>query len=108
MQAELFELDDDEMERAVRQEFAALLGIEATPLFTLIARYPNSMPQYLVGHLGRVDGNRTPAGDPTPVWPWPGMPTVGLASRIVCAVGKPPPKASWIGSVLRSQKLTAP
>ena len=54
LQAELFELDDDEMERAVRQEFASLLGIEATPLFTLIARYPNSMPQYLVGHLGRV------------------------------------------------------
>ena len=54
LQAELFELDDDEMERAVLQEFAALLGIEAAPLFTLIARYPNSMPQYLVGHLGRV------------------------------------------------------
>ena len=55
LQAELFELDDDEMERVVRQEFASLLGIEAAPLFTLIARYPNSMPQYLVGHLGRVD-----------------------------------------------------
>ena len=54
LQAELFELDDDEMEDAVRREFAALLGIETAPLFSLIARYPHSMPQYLVGHLGRV------------------------------------------------------
>lgn len=54
LQAELFELDDDGMERVVRQEFAALLGIEAAPLFSLIARYSNSMPQYLVGHLERV------------------------------------------------------
>ena len=54
LQAELFELDDDDMEGAVRREFAALLGIEAAPLFSLIARYPHSMPQYLVGHLGRV------------------------------------------------------
>lgn len=53
-QAELFELDDDEMERVVRQEFAALLGVKAAPLLSLIARYPSSMPQYLVGHLERV------------------------------------------------------
>ena len=55
LQAELFELEDEEMEQAVRREFAALLGIEAAPLFTLIARYPHSMPQYLVGHLDRVE-----------------------------------------------------
>ena len=54
LQAKLFDLDDDEMEGAVRHEFAALLGVEAAPLFSLIARYPHSMPQYLVGHLGRV------------------------------------------------------
>ncbi len=54
LQAELYELDDDEMERIVRQEFAALLGVKVAPLFSLIARYPNSMPQYLVGHLERV------------------------------------------------------
>lgn len=54
LQAEVFDLDDEDMEQAVRQEFAALLGVEAAPLFTLIARYPHSMPQYLVGHLDRV------------------------------------------------------
>jgi oxygen-dependent protoporphyrinogen oxidase len=54
LQAELFERDDQEMERMVRQELADLLGITAEPLFTRIARYPRSMPQYFVGHLDRV------------------------------------------------------
>jgi protoporphyrinogen/coproporphyrinogen III oxidase len=55
LQEELFNLDDAEMEHAVRQELGRLLGIRAAPLFVRIARYPHSMPQYLVGHLGLVD-----------------------------------------------------
>ncbi len=55
LQEELFHLDDNAMEQAVRREFASLLGIHAEPLFVRIARYPRSMPQYLVGHLGLVD-----------------------------------------------------
>ena len=47
-------LDDAQMEGVVRQELAALLGVQTAPLFSRIARYPQSMPQYLVGHLGRV------------------------------------------------------
>src|SRR5947207_630258 len=54
-QEELLTLDDAELERAVRQELGLLLGIQTTPLFTRIARYPRSMPQYFVGHLGLVD-----------------------------------------------------
>ncbi len=55
LQAELFNLDDAEMEQAVRQELATFLGIQAAPLFTHIARYPRSMPQYRVGHLRLVE-----------------------------------------------------
>jgi oxygen-dependent protoporphyrinogen oxidase len=55
LQEELFHIGDKAMEQAVRQEFASLLGIHAEPLFVRIARYPRSMPQYLVGHLGLVD-----------------------------------------------------
>ena len=39
----------------VRSELHQLLGIEAEPLLTRIARYPRSMPQYRVGHLQLVD-----------------------------------------------------
>ncbi len=54
LQPELFEQSDDAMERTVRQELAALLGIKAAPLFCRIHRHPNSMPQYRVGHSERV------------------------------------------------------
>ena len=54
MQPELFEQSDDAMERTVRQELAALLGIKAEPLFCRIHRHPSSMPQYRVGHTERV------------------------------------------------------
>jgi oxygen-dependent protoporphyrinogen oxidase len=55
LQSELFNLDDHAMEQAVRRELELLLGIRAAPLFSRIARYPRSMPQYFVGHLKLVD-----------------------------------------------------
>ncbi|MGH8009662.1 MAG: protoporphyrinogen oxidase [Candidatus Binatia bacterium] len=55
LQEDLFNLDDAEMEHAVRQELGQLLGVQAAPLFVRITRYPCSMPQYLVGHLNLVD-----------------------------------------------------
>ncbi len=54
LQPSLFEQSDHAMEAGVRQELAALLGIQAPPLFCRIHRHPNSMPQYLVGHPDRV------------------------------------------------------
>ena len=54
LQAELFERDDAEIRALVRSELQQLLGIEAEPLLTRIARYPQSMPQYRVGHLQLV------------------------------------------------------
>ncbi len=51
LQEELFNLDDTKMERAVRQELGQLLGVQTAPLFVRTARYPRSMPQYVVGHL---------------------------------------------------------
>ena len=55
LQAELFNLDDAEMEQAVRLELATFLGIHTAPLFVHIARYPQSMPQYRVGHPRLVE-----------------------------------------------------
>ena len=55
LQAELFERDDSYIMHMVRGELRQLLGIQAAPVFTRIARYPRSMPQYRVGHLHLVD-----------------------------------------------------
>jgi len=55
LQAELFNWDDQTMEHAVRRELASLLGIQTSPLFVRVARWPRSMPQYFVGHLKLVE-----------------------------------------------------
>jgi oxygen-dependent protoporphyrinogen oxidase len=54
MSREMMSLTDDEMVAAVRDEFRALLNVSAAPGFAEVRRWPDSMPQYEVGHLARV------------------------------------------------------
>jgi oxygen-dependent protoporphyrinogen oxidase len=54
LRPELVDLDDAELMARVRQELADLLGVQAAPALTRIARWPRAMPQYHVGHLDRV------------------------------------------------------
>jgi oxygen-dependent protoporphyrinogen oxidase len=62
LQPEMFALDDGEMIRRVGVDLRALLGIAKPPLFGEVARWPNSMPQYHVGHLDLVAGIQEQAG----------------------------------------------
>ncbi|MBI3759465.1 MAG: protoporphyrinogen oxidase, partial [Deltaproteobacteria bacterium] len=54
LQTEIMKLSDMEMVAAAREEFSSLLGVTADPILTCVRRWPNSMPQYAVGHLERV------------------------------------------------------
>jgi oxygen-dependent protoporphyrinogen oxidase len=54
MSREMMSLGDDQMVAAVRDEFRALLGVSAAPGIAEVRRWPDSMPQYEVGHLARV------------------------------------------------------
>ncbi|MEW6272601.1 MAG: protoporphyrinogen oxidase, partial [Thermodesulfobacteriota bacterium] len=54
LQPELLRLGDDEVVRAAREEVRDLLGIEGEPSLTWVRRWPESMPQYAVGHAERV------------------------------------------------------
>ena len=54
LQPEMFALEDTEMLTRVKRDLRDLLGVEREPIFTEIARWEKSMPQYEVGHLGRV------------------------------------------------------
>ena len=54
LQSEMMALDEDAMITAAREEFAALLGVAAKPALVCVRRWPDSMPQYEVGHLERV------------------------------------------------------
>jgi protoporphyrinogen/coproporphyrinogen III oxidase len=49
------DLDDDKLSSLVRDELAALLGIDARPMFRRIFRWPRANPQYDVGHLALVE-----------------------------------------------------
>jgi oxygen-dependent protoporphyrinogen oxidase len=54
LQREMFGLGDAELEKRVIRELGEILQVSSPPLFVSIHRYPNSMPQYKVGHLARV------------------------------------------------------
>jgi oxygen-dependent protoporphyrinogen oxidase len=54
LQPELLQDDDATMEKNVRGELSRLLGVKTQPLFSRISRYPDSMPQYHVGHQERI------------------------------------------------------
>jgi oxygen-dependent protoporphyrinogen oxidase len=54
LQPDLLNDNDETMERNIRAEIASLLGVEAEPLLVRIHRYPNSMPQYHVGHQAKI------------------------------------------------------
>jgi oxygen-dependent protoporphyrinogen oxidase len=55
LRPEINELDDDELVTLAHGELADLLGISGEPRDAIVARWPDSMPQYRVGHLGLVE-----------------------------------------------------
>jgi len=52
--ADAMPLDDQALVDAARTELHSIMGLEAEPVFHNIARWPNSMAQYTVGHEKRV------------------------------------------------------
>lgn len=53
LQPEIFALPD--LETRIEADLRELLGINGKPLFTEVAKWERSMPQYEVGHLDRVE-----------------------------------------------------
>jgi oxygen-dependent protoporphyrinogen oxidase len=51
---DVVERDDDTLIAGVRLELRDILGIDAEPTLTRVRRHERAMPQYDVGHLGRV------------------------------------------------------
>jgi oxygen-dependent protoporphyrinogen oxidase len=52
--ADAMPLSDQALVEAARSELRSIMGLEADPIFHNIARWPNSMAQYTVGHERRV------------------------------------------------------
>lgn len=55
LQPEIFALAESEMLTRVEHDLRELLGINERPLFAEVAKWQDSMPQYEVGHLDRVE-----------------------------------------------------
>jgi oxygen-dependent protoporphyrinogen oxidase len=55
LQPEMLKLSNNELVRIAQEELNQLLQIAGAPVVTDVARWPSSMPQYHVGHLGRID-----------------------------------------------------
>jgi oxygen-dependent protoporphyrinogen oxidase len=51
---EVYELDDSKLINTVHKEMCNLIGIKGKPLFALVHRHPQSMPQYPLGHLEHI------------------------------------------------------
>jgi oxygen-dependent protoporphyrinogen oxidase len=51
---ELAGLPEAEIAALAHAEHAALLGAREAPLFQAVTRWPRAIPQYTIGHLGRV------------------------------------------------------
>jgi oxygen-dependent protoporphyrinogen oxidase len=72
---ELAELPEDELKSIAHRELGELLQITSPPLWSDVARWRASMPQYAVGHLQRV------AAIETRVATIPGLALAGNAYR---------------------------
>ncbi|MFN3324041.1 MAG: protoporphyrinogen oxidase [Bryobacteraceae bacterium] len=59
---EVLNWPDESVIRTVRAELAQIMGVQAEPLFTRIARWPRSMAQYTVGHQARMERVRERLG----------------------------------------------
>ncbi|TAM86446.1 MAG: protoporphyrinogen oxidase, partial [Jatrophihabitans sp.] len=46
--------EDRELVELVRQDLRVLLGVDRTPIDTLVTRWGGALPQYAVGHVGRI------------------------------------------------------
>lgn len=55
LQPHLLDQPDESLEAQVREDLEALLGISGAPTLCRTTRYPDGMPQYVVGHLDRVE-----------------------------------------------------
>lgn len=85
MQPEEYNFDDAAIKLMVQTELREILGVSGTPDFMIVARYPNSMPQYHVGHVDFVCRIREQARQ---------LPHLALAGNAYDGVGIPDTIAS--------------
>jgi oxygen-dependent protoporphyrinogen oxidase len=80
MQPEFASLPDDETIILATEEVGTILGVSGDPTFASVQRWPETMPQYHLGHLDRVAKIRQLAAE---------MPGLEIVSNGLDGVGIP-------------------
>jgi oxygen-dependent protoporphyrinogen oxidase len=75
LRPEVLDRDDAGLVQEARDDVRELLGIAGEPILHRVWRHPAAMPQYEVGHLGRVRALEARLA------PWPGLALAGAAYR---------------------------
>jgi oxygen-dependent protoporphyrinogen oxidase len=79
-EARMLQRDDAELIEVVRADLAALTGITARPVDTMVARWGGGLPQYAPGHLEAVTALESTVA---------GMPGLAVAGALLHGVGLP-------------------
>jgi oxygen-dependent protoporphyrinogen oxidase len=53
--ADVLDWDDETLVRRVHHEMTVTMGVTGEPVFRQVVRWPRAIPQYVVGHLARVN-----------------------------------------------------
>jgi oxygen-dependent protoporphyrinogen oxidase len=73
-------MSDEELTDAVLGELRRLIGTAAPPLASLVQRWPRAFPQYLPGHLGKIERARAALSE---------LPAIELAGPSLGGIGIP-------------------
>jgi oxygen-dependent protoporphyrinogen oxidase len=73
-------ISDEELVERVLGELQELIGTSAPPLASLVQRWPRAFPQYLPGHLRKIERARAALGE---------LPALGLAGPSLGGIGIP-------------------
>jgi protoporphyrinogen/coproporphyrinogen III oxidase len=79
-EARVLQRDDAELIEVVRADLAALTGVTARPVGTVVARWGGGLPQYAPGHLETVTALESAVA---------GMPGLAVAGALLHGVGLP-------------------
>ena len=69
-------MSDDELVTELRSDLAVTLGVESQPVDVRITRWPNSLPQFPVGHVAAMEDLRMSLDQQVP-----GLLVAGAAHR---------------------------
>ncbi|MGO9584295.1 MAG: protoporphyrinogen oxidase [Acidimicrobiales bacterium] len=75
-----FSMSDEELTDAVLGELRMVIGAAAPPLASLVQRWPRAFPQYLPGHLGKIERARAALSE---------LPAIELAGPSLGGIGIP-------------------